>query len=67
VKQRCEFFIHIIKFYKIVINENMKMLARDFISNRRSGAREPDSRETKKDCVLEAEHCGQKKIASTIK
>jgi hypothetical protein len=43
------------------------MFARVFYIKRKEGEREQDSRETKRESVFEAEHCGKRKIASAIK
>ena len=45
----------------------MKRFARDFYIKWKEGEREQDSRETERECVREAEHCGEREIASAIK
>jgi hypothetical protein len=51
----------------IVINDNLKRFARFFfISNGKKG-KESKSVERQREHVREAEHCGERKIASAIK
>ncbi len=60
-QQRCE------SEQFIVINDNLKRFARDFYIKWKEGEREQDSRETERECVGEAEHCGERKIVSARK
>ncbi len=60
MKQRCE------SEQFIVINDNLKRLADIFISNGKKG-KESKTEERQRECVQEAEHCGQRKMASAIK
>ncbi len=60
MKQRCE------SDQFIVINDDLKRLATDFLSNRKRG-KERKTAERHRESVREAEHCGEGKIASAIK
>jgi hypothetical protein len=51
----------------IVINDNLKRFARFYYIKWEEGEREQDSGETERELVREAEHCGERKIASAIK
>ncbi len=50
----------------ISINDSMEKVARVFYIKLKMRVREQDSRETERERVLEAEHCGERKIVSAM-
>jgi len=51
----------------IVINDNMEMLARDFISEGEGREQDNWEAERERECVLEAEHWGEREMVLAIK
>jgi hypothetical protein len=48
-------------------NVRLQRFDRDFYIKQKEGGREQDSAETERECVREAEHCGERKIVLAIK